>query len=293
MDYWITLFSQHPALFITLVGLTGLILGSFLNVVIHRLPLMMDRDWRRECQEYCEQPIAQADLPEPFNIAVPRSRCGHCQSEIPAKYNVPILGYLRLKGRCHHCQSAIGMRYPLVEALTAAVSMTLAHYFGPNALFLGLWVLSLGLIALAFIDADTMLLPDQITLPLLWLGLLINLNGSIATLEDAVLGAVFGYLSLWSVFQGLKLLTGKEGMGYGDFKLMALFGAWLGWQPLLLIILLSSVLGAIYGIAQIALGRQQKGNPMPFGPWIILAGWIALLWGDHIIQWYFHQVLGL
>ncbi|TKB51284.1 prepilin peptidase [Ferrimonas sediminicola] len=293
MDYWITLFQLQPWLFSSLVALLGLILGSFLNVVIHRLPIMMDRDWRVECQEYCEQPVTRSDLPTPFNLATPRSRCGHCLTPIPMKHNIPLLSYLLLRGRCHHCGATIGLRYPLVELLTAAVSVLLAWQFGPTPTFGALWLLSLGLIALAFIDADTMLLPDQITLPLLWLGLLFNLGDGLVPLEQAVLGAAFGYLSLWSVFQLFRLVTGKEGMGYGDFKLLALFGAWLGWKPLLLIILLSSLLGAGFGLIQLALGRLKRDNPMPFGPWIILAGWVALLWGDRIVHWYLTRVVGL
>ncbi|USD37196.1 MULTISPECIES: A24 family peptidase [Ferrimonas] len=293
MDYWIPLLQQQPWLFVTGTALLGLIIGSFLNVVIHRLPLIMDRDWRLECQEYCQQPVTMPDLPSPFNLAVPRSRCGHCQTPIPARHNIPLLSFLLLKGRCHHCQSPIGWRYPMVELLTGILSATLAWHFGPSLTFLALWLLTLGLIALAFIDADTMLLPDQITLPLLWAGLLFNLYGGLVPLETAVIGAAFGYLSLWSVFQGFKLLTGKEGMGYGDFKLLALFGAWLGWQPLLLIILLSSVLGAVFGLGQMALGKLNRDHPMPFGPWIIAAGWVAILWGNDIIHWYLSRMLGL
>ncbi|MCE9679884.1 A24 family peptidase [Shewanella sp. AS1] len=299
MTQFIQVMTQHPWLFVAIVFIFAATIGSFLNVVIHRLPVMMKREWQQECNHYLDEyhkdtikPIASKlaqpidDYPEKYNLVVPGSACPKCKTDIKPWHNLPILGWLMLKGRCASCQTPISGRYPVVEALTGLALAYLAYHFGPSWQFLFAAILTFTLIPLIGIDLDEMLLPDQLTLPLLWLGLIINLNGTFTSIHDAVIGAVAGYLSLWSVFWGFKLLTGKEGMGYGDFKLMAVFGAWLGWQFLPLIILLSSVVGAVVGVALIVNKKINSGNPIPFGPYIAVAGWIALIWGEQIIDWY-------
>ncbi|WP_028116188.1 prepilin peptidase [Ferrimonas senticii] len=298
MAIWNELFGQYPWLFWLTVTAVSLIVGSFLNVVIHRLPIMMERQWRAECidglsAEGIKVAAPHDSWPARYNLLVPGSNCPHCQTAIPAWRNIPLVSYLLQGGKCHHCHSPISVRYPLVELGTALLCLAIAIKLGPTELFWPTWLLAFGLVALAAIDFDKMLLPDSLTLPLLWLGLLVNLNHGFVALTDAVLGCVFGYLSLWSVFQGFKLLTGKEGMGYGDFKLLAMFGAWFGWQALLPIILLSSIGGAIVGIALTALAKLGKGKPMPFGPWIILGGLAYLFCGEQLIDWYWHSMLGL
>ncbi|SHH98430.1 prepilin peptidase [Ferrimonas marina] len=306
MAWWLESFTLYPALFFSCVFLVSLLLGSFLNVVIHRLPIMMEREWKLECAEALELSGDQATLktgtlnngnfndgyPAQYNLVVPGSACPHCGTAIPAWRNIPLISYLAQKGRCHQCAEPISVRYPLVELATALLCTLVAWQLGPTPQFLAAWLLTLSLVALSAIDLDKMLLPDQITLPLLWLGLLLNIDGLFASLSDAVLGAAVGYLSLWSVFQGFKLLTGKEGMGYGDFKLLALFGAWFGWQAILPIILLASVGGAVVGITLMATGKLAQGKPMPFGPWIALGGFIYLLWGPQLVSWYLSAALG-
>lgn len=262
----------------------GLCVGSFLNVVIHRLPRMMERDWKQQCAEMLG---TTPDEPaEPLSLAIPRSRCPHCGHQISALENIPILSYLFLKGRCSSCSARISPRYPIVEALTGLLSAFTAWHFGPSLTTLLALIFIWALIALTFIDFDTQLLPDSITLPLLWLGLLFNLYGGFTTLPSAVIGAAAGYLSLWSVYWAFKLVTGKEGMGYGDFKLLAALGAWMGWQMLPAIILLSSLVGAVVGIVLIILARRGKDVPMPFGPYLAGAGLIALFWGPQINRLY-------
>ncbi len=263
--------------------LLGLCIGSFLNVVIHRLPRMMETDWRAQCAELRGEP---APAEERFNLVVPRSRCPHCGHAIGALENIPLLSYLFLRGRCVGCQTPISARYPTVEALTGLLSAYTVWHFGPGAQAIGALLLIWALVALTFIDIDTQLLPDSITLPLVWLGLLFNLDGTFVKLQPAVIGAVAGYLSLWSVYWLFKLVTGKEGMGFGDFKLLAALGAWLGWQMLPAIILLSSVVGAVVGIALIVLSRQGRNVPIPFGPYLAAAGIIALFWGPTLTQRY-------
>ncbi|UCV18391.1 prepilin peptidase [Ferribacterium limneticum] len=269
-------------------GLLGLCVGSFLNVVIHRLPKMMEQEWQAQCAELRGEQGATAA--EPLSLAKPRSRCPTCGHQITAIENIPLVSYLLiLKGKCSGCHARISPRYPIIEALTGLVSAYVAWHFGPTLQAAGALILVWSLIALAAIDLDTQLLPDSITLPLLWLGLTLNLWGAYADLPSAVVGAMLGYLALWSVFWLFKLVTGKEGMGYGDFKLLAALGAWLGWQMLPAIILLSSVVGAIVGITLIVATRHGRNVPIPFGPYLAAAGGIALFWGNSIT----HSYLGL
>lgn len=286
---------QFPVLYLVTLALLGLLVGSFLNVVIHRLPIMMERSWQQEYRDYFDESSSDeeqsAAAPERFNLMVPRSACPHCGHAITALENIPILSWLMLRGRCRGCQARISARYPLVELSTGLSTLAIAWYFPLGWPLLGALLLTWALIALTFIDLDKMLLPDQLTLPLLWLGLLLNISGHFVSLQDAVLGAMFGYLVLWSLYWSFKLLTGKEGMGYGDFKLLAALGAWLGWQALPLILILSSLVGAIVGITLLLLRRHQQGNPIPFGPYLAMAGWIALLWGNDITTWYLQSLL--
>jgi leader peptidase (prepilin peptidase)/N-methyltransferase len=272
-----------PAMLLPLAAVLGLVVGSFLNVVIHRLPKMIERQFARECAE-----LSGKSLPaEPdFNLVSPRSRCPHCGGQIRAVENIPVVSYFWLKGQCARCGEKISPRYPFVEALSAALSAYVAWRFGFTVAMAGALVFCWTLIALTMIDLDTQLLPDSLTLPLLWLGLLINVNGTFVDLRSAVIGAVAGYLLLWSVYWGFKWATGKEGMGYGDFKLLAAIGAWLGWQLLPLVILLSSFVGAAVGIAAIVLGAKGRDTPIPFGPYLAAAGAIALFWGDDLMRAY-------
>lgn len=280
------LLASQPALFAGLVFLFGLLVGSFLNVVIHRLPKMMEREWHAQCAELRgETPVETA----PYNLAVPRSACPACGHWISALENIPVLSWLWLRGRCSACGAGIGVRYPLVELLTGVLSAAVAWNWGVSPQTLGALLLVWSLVALAFIDLDTTLLPDDLTLPLIWLGLLFNLGGHFASLPDAVIGAVAGYLVLWSVYWGFKLLTGKDGMGFGDFKLLAALGAWLGWQMLPVILLLSSVVGAVVGIAMIALTKHDRRVPIPFGPYLAGGGLVALFFGADLTQAYLAQ----
>lgn len=278
-------FHSLPWLYFSLVFLFSLMIGSFLNVVIHRLPIMLEREWQAEYLSYFN-PETQPQQEERYNLMVPRSACPHCGHAITAMENIPLLSWLWLKGRCRECQAPISARYPLVELLTALLSLVVAATFPPGWGLLAVLLLTWVLVALTFIDLDKMLLPDQLTLPLLWGGLLFNLAGGFVPLADAVIGAMAGYLVLWSLYWAFKLLTGKEGMGYGDFKLLAALGAWLGWQALPIVLLLSSLIGAIIGISLILLRNHHQGKPIPFGPYLAIAGWIALLWGDTITRWY-------
>lgn len=275
---------DDPTTFAATAALFGLIVGSFLNVVIHRLPRMMEYDWQCQCAELRnEAPPERA----PLSLASPGSRCPSCGHPIGVLENIPLLSWLFLRGRCAACKTPISVRYPLVEALTCVLSAAVALHFGPAWAAAGALLLVYALIALTFIDFDTQYLPDGITLPLLWCGLAFNLFGIYADIGAAVIGAMAGYLSLWSVYWGFKLCTGKEGMGYGDFKLLAALGAWFGWQMLPLIVLLSSLVGAIVGVALIVLARRGKDVPIPFGPYLASAGLIALFWGKDLTQLYF------
>ncbi|MBC9073674.1 prepilin peptidase [Thauera sp. CAU 1555] len=276
-------FLREPLAFTTLAALLGLFVGSFLNVVIHRLPRMLERDWHAQAAELRgEEPPAA----ERFNLATPRSRCPHCGHLITALENIPVISYLVLRGRCRHCSAPISGRYPVVELLSAALAGYAAWHFGFGLAAAGAIVFLWVMVALAFIDLDTQLLPDDLTLPLLWLGLAFNLVGTYTDLSSAVVGAMAGYLSLWSVYWLFKLVTGKEGMGYGDFKLLAAIGAWLGWQVLPLTILLSSLVGAVVGIGLIVFARHGRSVPIPFGPYLAAAGVLALFWGEAITRAY-------
>lgn len=280
--------AQTPALLYIVAGIVGLIVGSFLNVVILRLPRIMELEWQRECAQLAElADTGAASAPDQaLSLSYPPSSCPHCGARIAPWDNIPVVSWLVLRGRCRGCKAAISARYPLIEGLTAVLSIIVVWHFGASWEALAALLLTWGLIALAVIDLDTQLLPDDITLPLLWLGLLISLTGLFTDSTSAIIGAVAGFLILWSVFHLFRLLTGKEGMGRGDFKLLAVFGAWLGWQALPQIVLLSAVAGAIIGVALIATGRRDSQQPIPFGPFLAIAGWIALLWGESITDAY-------
>lgn len=273
-------FAAYPFYLWLLLACLGLVVGSFLNVVILRLPEMLQREWNRDCRALLELEVDETE--EHFSLSFPGSHCPSCKAPIRAWQNIPVISYLFLRGRCSNCGVSIGWRYPVTELLTgiATVCVGLLVPWGPD--LLAYLLLTWALIALAGIDIDTQLLPDNITVPLLWLGLLFNLTLGPVSLQDAVIGAAAGYLLLWSVYWAFKLATGKEGMGYGDFKLLAALGAWLGWQSLAQIILLSSVVGAVLGILIISLRGGDRAQPLPFGPYLAAAGWISLLWGDQL-----------
>ena len=272
-------FLANPALATTLAGILGLLVGSFLNVVIHRLPRMMERDWHLQCAELRGETAPEN---ERLSLAAPASRCPHCGHAIRAWENIPVLSFLLLKGRCSGCQAPISLRYPLVEAFTGLLSAFTVWHFGPTLAAAAALLLLWAMVALTGIDFDTQLLPDSITLPLVWLGLLFNISGTFTDISSAVIGAMVGYLSLWSVYWLFKLATGKEGMGYGDFKLLAAIGAWLGWQMLPL----TSLVGAVVGVALIVLARRGRNVPIPFGPYLAAAGLLALYWGQELTQSY-------
>jgi len=276
-------FQAFPALFVTAVTVMSLAIGSFLNVVIHRLPKMLERQWRDELSELNGQEVAAGPR---YNLMVPRSACPACGHAIGALENVPLISYLALRGKCAGCKARISPRYPLVEALTGVLSGYIAWRYGFTWQTLALLVFVWSMIALAFIDLDTFYLPDDITLPLVWAGLLANMGGLFVDLQSAVIGAIAGYLALWIVFWGYKVATGKDGMGYGDFKLLAAIGAWLGWKMLPVVILLSSLVGAIVGISLIVFARHGRNVPIPFGPYLVLGGLIALFWGDQLLHYY-------
>lgn len=293
------LLASSPGLFIGVCLLFGLLVGSFLNVVIYRLPIYLDRLWRAEGAEQAATPALEAPVPEgqPFNLVVPRSACPACKAPITALQNIPVLSYLVLKGRCANCGVRISLRYPIIEALTGVLSAAVAWKYGfgwPTAAAI---VFTWFLVALAFIDIDTQLLPDSLTLPLMWIGLLLSVWGPQAghgalpmplpvDMRSSIIGAIAGYLSLWSVYHLFRLLTGKEGMGYGDFKLFAALGAWLGWQMLLPIILFAAIVGAVVGITSRALRGQDWSSHIPFGPFLAAAGWLMLMFGPEIVTSY-------
>lgn len=279
----------NTALFTAAALLLGLLIGSFLNVVIYRLPVMMQREWQAQAKEIL---LVPADTATPaFNLLLPNSSCPHCAHEIKPWENIPVISYLFLRGKCSSCKTHISLRYPLVELTCGLLSAYIAWHFGFTWQAGGVLLLTWGLLAMSLIDADHQLLPDSLVLPLLWLGLIANSFGLFSSLEDALWGAIGGYLSLWSVYWLFKLVTGKEGMGHGDFKLLAMLGAWGGWQILPLTILLSSLVGAVLGIIMLRLRNAETSTPIPFGPYLAIAGWIALLWGEQITSSYL-QIAG-
>lgn len=304
MQALLELFTDYPVWLVGVSVFFGLLVGSFLNVVIYRLPKMLDQQWQQECAFLLESAADEKQRAETeksllrqciallaggdarFNLLFPPSHCPVCNKPVQPWQNLPIISYLLLRGRCNGCDTPISWRYPAVELLTGVLFGVVAYYSGATPLWLGGMLLTAMLISMTFIDADTQLLPDNLTLPLLWAGLLFNLWTGYVLLVDAVLGAAAGYLLLWAVYWLFKLATGKEGMGYGDFKLLAALGAWLGWQQLPVVILLSSLVGALFGIVLIVLARHHRGKPMPFGPYLASAGWIAFIWGDSIVTWY-------
>jgi len=280
-----SLFELFPSVYLACVFVLGLCVGSFLNVVIYRLPVMMQSEWRSDCLEFLEQTPEPAT--ERFNLIVPRSRCGVCGHAISAIENIPVLSYLVLRGKCAECKTPISIQYPMVELFTALVSVVVAWHFGVSLQALAALILTWCLIAASGIDIGHRLLPDNITLPLLWLGILLGLFNVFIDLETSVIGAIAGYLSLWTIFVGYKLITGKEGMGHGDFKLLAMLGAWTGWKMLFVIVLTSSLVGTVVGITMILLKKTDRATQIPFGPYLAGAGWLTLLWGPQLLQFYF------
>nr|WP_281647580.1 A24 family peptidase [Parendozoicomonas sp. Alg238-R29] len=287
----VTLLSD-PTVWIWVITVLGLLVGSFLNVVIYRLPVMMEKQWKNECQVVLNtnaEPVP--DTSPRFNLLVPPSACPKCEHKIRPWENIPVISYLFLRGRCSGCQTPISIRYPIIELAAGLLALLSAMVYGPGMESFMVCLLSWSLLAMSMIDVDHQLLPDSMTLPLLWLGLLLNTNEMFTTLEDAVYGAAAGYLSLWSVYWLFKLTTGKEGMGFGDFKLLAALGAWMGWQFLPLIILLSSLVGAVIGIAMIIFRGRDRNIPIPFGPYLAAAGLIAMFKGDEIISSYMQMAM--
>ncbi len=292
------LLTQSAPVFIIVVFAFALILGSFLNVVIHRLPIMMEREWREQCEELSNTPPLQEIPKDRFDLIVPQSRCPSCGNTIKPWQNIPIISYLLLSGQCANCKVSISARYPLVEMLTAVLAALCAWRFGASWEAVMAIVMTLALVPISMIDTDTQLIPDSIVLPLMWLGLLMSLFYPMSGSEvlfiaprDAIVGAIAGYLSLWTVYQLFKLVTGKEGMGYGDFKLLAALGAWLGWQQLPMIILMSALVGAIVGIGLMTFRNHDRSAPIPFGPYLAAAGWITMLWGGSIKNVYLDLML--
>lgn len=287
MNLW-TFLADQPGFFLASAAVLGLLVGSFLNVLVHRLPVMLERQWQNEAREVLGMPV---EAHERFDLCLPASHCPGCGHRIRAWENIPVVSYLALRGRCSACKGRISLRYPLVELACAGLSLVVAWHFGVSVQALLALVLTWCLLALSLIDAEHQLLPDVLVLPTLWLGLVVNAFGVFVPLADALWGAAVGYLSLWSVYWLFRLVTGKEGLGYGDFKLLALLGAWGGWQVLPLTLLLSSVVGAVIGLCLLRLRKASLGATMPFGPYLAIAGWIAWLWGDEIYASYM-QLLG-
>jgi len=290
----------YPWLLISICVILGLLVGSFLNVVIYRMPLMLQRDWRQQCLEFLQIDESSAPTADPvphhkrFDLVTPASHCPTCKQPVQAWQNIPVISYVFLRGRCAHCKAHISPRYPIIEAVSGLLSGLVAWQFGAEWLTLMLLIFTWSLIALTMIDFDHQLLPDNITLPLLWLGLTVAAAGfGLVSTTDAVIGAIAGYLSLWCVYWAFKLLTGREGMGYGDFKLLAALGAWLGWQQLLLIILLSSIVGTVVGLGLMLVLGRDRNVPTPFGPYLAGAGLITLLCGDWLINRYLGLMLGV
>ena len=280
------LLEASPLLFAIAAGALGLVVGSFLNVVIHRLPTMLENTWSRECREHLGDNPAITPVREPFNLLTPASRCPQCGHRITALENIPVISYLLLRGRCSGCGTGIPLRYPAVEIGTAVLSVITALHFGYSVQTLAALAFTWALVPLFMIDFDTQILPDSITLPLLWGGLLLSLFSVFVDSHTSIIGAATGYLSLWTIYHVFRLATGKEGMGFGDFKLLGAIGAWTGWQALPVVILFSSVVGALIGILLILFKGRDHNQPMPFGPFLAAAGWMTLLWGPDIINLY-------
>jgi len=285
------LLETNPAVLAACVFLLGLMVGSFLNVVIFRLPIMMEREWREQCEELLSTRNTSTDAAEVFNLIRPGSRCPGCARPISAVQNIPLVSYVLMRGRCACGEQRIAAQYPLVELSGGVLAAIVAWHYGFGWQTLFAVVLTWALISLSVIDMNTQLLPDSITQPLLWVGLLANLSGVFTDLESALLGTIFGYLILWFVYQVFKFVAKKEGMGYGDFKLLAMLGAWMGWQLLPLIIVLSSLVGAVVGVTLIVARGRDRNLPMPFGPYLAAAGWISLLWGNQINASYMRWVV--
>jgi len=280
---FITLLQTNSVFFISLCTTIGLVAGSFLNVIIFRLPKMMEREWNQQCSEL----RGETTKPLPtFNLVKPCSECAHCKHKITALESIPIISYLALKGRCSQCNTSISLRHPIMEALTGIMSGFIAWHFGYGFITVAALIFVWSMIALAFIDLDTQLLPDAVTLPLLWIGLLINLGNGFTDISSAVIGAASGYIFLWLIYWCFKIATGKEGMGYGDFKLLAVIGAWFGWKMLPLVILFSSLAGAVIGIGLIIVAKNKRDAPFPFGPYLVGGGLVALFWGDQLNRTY-------
>ncbi len=297
-ESFILIANQYPWFFYSFVVLAGLCIGSFLNVVIVRIPVMMERQWQAHCQEIKRENVAgdtgddKEKTAKPYNIATPRSHCQHCGYSLRVWENIPLISFILLRGKCSACGVGISLRYPAVELLTAIMTVFVVWHFALSVQMVAALLLTWVLIVLSFIDYDTQLLPDSITLPLLWLGLIVNISATFTVLSSAVLGAIIGYLSLWSIYYIFKYFTGKEGLGFGDFKLLAALGAWFGWQQLAIIIFLSSFVGAMIGILLILLGKQAASKPIPFGPYLALAGWVSMIWGENMVEFYLN-VAGL
>jgi leader peptidase (prepilin peptidase) / N-methyltransferase len=286
----IELFQLYPAFYLGTIFILGLLIGSFLNVVIFRLPIMMENDWQQQCCELLSIDNVKYKKNK-LNLITPRSRCPSCEHQISAMENIPVISYLFLKGKCNNCGIKISIRYPLIELASAITATIVAFYFGVSLQALFAICLTWALIALSMIDFDHQLLPDDITLPFLWFGIIINLFGTYTDIESSIIGAIFGYGSLWLVYISFKLVTGKEGMGHGDFKLLAVLGAWFGWQSLPLIIILSSVVGASIGILLMIFKSYNRTTAIPFGPYLAIAGWISMLWGPYIMSAYLNAVI--
>lgn len=289
----VTVFEIMPIFFFICIGLLSLSVGSFLNVVVYRLPKMLEREWYGECREFLAEEVCDIPakhLPE-MTLSKPDSTCPKCDHKIRFYENIPVLSWLVLLGKCSQCDNAISKRYPLVELITCGLGLVIAGVYGVSTFTVFMLILTWGLVALTLIDLDHMLLPDQIVMPLLWLGLLFNINGGFVPLNEAIIGAVVGYTSLYSIFWLFKLVTGKDGMGYGDFKLFALFGAWIGWQLLPLLILMASGVAAVVGISLIVFKGHKREQAIPFGPYLAVAGWITMVWGEGIWAWYLSTIL--
>lgn len=282
----LTVLKENTTFFLIVVGLFSLLVGSFLNAAIYRIPIMLQHGWREECEELIggDSYIANSEMNKKFNLFVPRSQCPSCGHMITALENIPVISYLFLKGRCSSCKTHISMQYPFIEIATALLSIFIAWKIGFGWQVLAALVFTWTLITLALIDAKTMLLPDNLTLPLMWLGIAVNYNELFVSLQSSVLGAMIGYMSLWTLFQVFRLVTGKEGMGYGDFKILAAIGAWGGWQILPFTVFFASLLGAVIGILMMTIQKQKESQPIPFGPWLALAGFIGFIWRDDVIQ---------